>query len=67
MRVLSDRLPNNSVKPRFGVVMSHTHAKAFLRALTSTIGMLEKMLGHEIQLEVPAVADAPSATQNEQQ
>jgi hypothetical protein len=43
--VFSERLPNDTVQPRVGIVMSPQHAKALLGALTTTIEKLEGMLG----------------------
>lgn len=63
--VFSERF-GTKVEPRVGIVMSHQHAKAFLRALTHTISQLEKAIGGPITFELDASKfqqeESPTAT-----
>lgn len=43
--VFSESLPSQKVMSRFGVVMSHQHAKALLESLAGTIASIEAIMG----------------------
>jgi hypothetical protein len=63
--VFSERLPNEAIKPRVGVVMSHNHAKAFLRLLQNTVDNIEKMMGSEIIFKPISSTEEPPKSQPE--
>jgi hypothetical protein len=42
---LGERLPNGTIQPRQGIVMSYQHLKAFAEALTTQLERLEKAMG----------------------